>query len=392
MTSLTVRNERRGPVLGRHPWLFSRALKQIPDGIESGTPIRLVDEARQFLAAGYFNSYSQIAVRIWGYDESEEIDQAFFERRIESAYGLRKRLVEEKKTNAFRVVNAENDALPGFIVDKYGEYLSIQFHTKGIERWREQIVAGLRKVLKPKGIFERSDLTVRGVEQTPGSTGLLYGNVPERVKILENGFQFWVDIMSGQKTGFFLDQRDKRQALMKYCKGKSVLNAFAYTGGFSVYALGAGAKRVVSIDSSESAIDLARENILLNKLNIKKCEFVVQDVKSYLPKCKEGDFDVIILDPPAFIKDRRKKEVGMAGYKKLNEAGASLLRAGGILLSCSCSAHLTQEEFRYLFAQGAGRAGKALQIIESFTHGIDHPVLASFPEGEYLKCFFATVR
>jgi 23S rRNA (cytosine1962-C5)-methyltransferase len=391
MIKLTVKKERVGPVLGRHPWVFSGALKNIPDGIPTGTTIHLVDEGGNFLAQGYFSSYSQIAVRIWSYDAKEEVNDEFFVNRIVRAYELRKNFVESKKTNAYRLINSENDFLPGLIVDKYVDYLVVQFHTAGIEYWKDLIVKALEKVLNPKGIFERSDVKVREIEGIEKKSGPLFGEIPENVTILENGFKFLVNIIGGQKTGFFLDQRDKREALMKYVKGKSVLNCFCYTGGFSVYALAAGAKKVVSVDVSADALELAKKNVELNKLDLEKCEFVCEDVKKYLAGVKPGEFDVIILDPPAFIKDRRKIEEGLVGYRKINEMGLKALLNGGVLASCSCSAHLKMTDFRYMLSMAGRGANKTFRILETFTHGIDHPELVAFMEGEYLKVVFGIV-
>jgi 23S rRNA (cytosine1962-C5)-methyltransferase len=252
-------------------------------------------------------------------------------------------------------------------------------------------VDSLVAVFNPKGIYERSDVSVRRIEELEQKSGLLYGDVPDKVKIVENGYKFYVDIKTGQKTGFFLDQRDKRAAIQKYCEGKKVLNCFSYTGGFSVYALSAGAEKVVSVDTSQSALDLAEKNVKLNKLDSDLCEFVCEDVKFYLQNISPGDFDIIILDPPAFIKDRRKKEEGIAGYKKINEMALRSLQPGSILVTCSCSAHLSLPDFRYLLSESAGRAGKTVQIIETHTHGIDHPELVAYTEGEYLKCFILRV-
>ncbi len=394
MTTLIVHRQRIGPVLGRHPWVFSGALKNIPDGLESGTPVRLVNEEGGFLAQGYFNSYSQIAVRLWSWDENETVDEKFFEKKISDAYALRKQLVASKKTDSYRLVHSENDLLPGLIVDKYGEYLVLQFHTTGIEFWKEAIVKALKKVLEPTGIYERSDVRTRGIEGAEKKAGLLFGKVPERIKISENGYKFWVDVIGGQKTGFFLDQRDKRQALVKYAEDKTVLNCFSYSGGFSVYALGAGAKHVVSVDASESALELAVENVKLNKLDVKKCDFVCGDVKQYLFDANQEEkkkFDVIILDPPAFVKDRHKVKEGLMGYKKINEMALRILPPNGVLVSASCSAHVTLSDFRYMLSESAGHTRRSLQVLETYTHGIDHPELVSFMEGEYLKCVFARV-
>ena len=394
MIKLVVNTKRLGPVLARHPWIFSGALKSIPEGLDCGMPVALTDENGKFLAGGYFNSYSQIAVRLWSFVENEEVNQEFFERRIKAAFKLREEFVLDKNTNACRIIYGENDFIPGLIVDKYNDYLCVQFHNRGIDFWKEQIVSALVKVLKPKGIYERSDMKVRVIEGAEKQAGVLFGKVPEKVEIKENGLKFWVDIVGGQKTGFFLDQRDKRAALQKYVEGKKVLNCFSYTGGFSVYAADAGAKKTVSVDASQGAVEMASENFKLNKLDLKKAEFVVADVKDYLTRNETvaDKFDVIILDPPAFIKDRHKIQEGLVGYRKINEMAMRILPPGGILVSASCSAHLNLTDFRHMLANSAGRAGRNLQILETFTHGIDHPGLAAYTEGEYLKVIFALVN
>jgi len=419
MIQLKIKQKRIGPVVGHHPWVFSQAFVSIPEGLRPGKPVKLVSENDGFLATGYFSSYSQITVRIWGYDENEVVDEQFFVRRIENAYRLRKRYVESAETNAYRLINGESDFLPGLIVDKYTDYLVVQFHTRGIEIWKDLILGALIKVIKPVGIYERSDtafrrrenlicehsehegeapraLLVEGATQAPVIEGLesihgvLLGSVPDFITIKENGFQFLVDVKHGQKTGFFLDQRDKRKAIMKYVKDASVLNCFSYTGGFSVYALAGGAKHVTNIDTSEKALDLAKENIKLNGFDVDRCTFICQDVKMYLKHLDEG-FDVIILDPPAFIKDRRKKNEGIAGYKSINEMSLRALPQSGILVTCSCSAHLKLEDFRFLLSEVGGKIKKPLRFLETFTHGIDHLQLVPFTEGEYLKCFFISI-
>ncbi len=480
MINLIVRKERVGPIRGRHPWVFSGALKSIPEGLQGGEPVELTDDAGNFLAGGYFNSYSQIAVRLWSFESGEVVNELFFERRIKQAYEMRQKLVESFATpatpvalgdhpssgrrgqraitNAYRLVHAENDLLPGLIVDKYADYLSVQFHTPGIERWKKEIVVALVKIVKPKGVYERSDVgrrhghkdkivipseprgdepacvgreslaqldertgILRSAQDDKKGKGLLYGDVPEKVKIKENDYQFYVDIIGGQKTGFFLDQRDKRQALTKYVKDKKVLNCFSYTGGFSVYALKAGASHVVSVDASQPALEMAEENVKLNKLDESKAEFLVADVKEYLadlasatppstllerggglmsPPARGGarggggseSFDVIILDPPAFVKDRHKIREGLQGYRKINEMALRALPPGGILVTCSCSAHVQLEDFRFMLSEAAARAGRTVQILETYTHGVDHPELVAFTEGEYLKCLFALVK
>jgi len=387
MTTLKVKKHKTGPIINRHPWVFSQALESLPENMRSGTHVKLTDESGAFLASGYFNSYSQIAVRIWGYDEHEEPDKDFFIKRIKSASEIRKNYIENSGTDSYRLINGENDFLPGLIVDKYNDYLVIQCHTRGIEIWKDLILEALIETITPCGIYEKSDIPSRKIEGLGNLSGLLYGNIPDLIRIKENGFKFLIDVKQGQKTGFYLDQRDKRQALSKYVKDKSVLNCFSYTGGFSVYALAGGARKVTCVDASSPALELAEENIKLNNLDISKCEFVCDDVKKYLKGVPSEDFDLIILDPPAFIKDRRKKKEGLAGYRNINIMALRALPENGILLTCSCSAHLSLQDFRYLLVEAGGKAQKSLRFLETYIHGIDHPELAPFIEGEYLKCF-----
>ena len=392
MQTLTVHNNRVGPIRGRHPWVFSGALVQVPEGLVSGDPVRLADEQGNFLASGYFNSYSQIAVRLWSWQEDEAVDGEFFARRIRAALGLRERSVAGPNTTAYRLVHAENDGLPGLIVDRYDQYLVVQCHTPGIARWKDEIVAALVASIKPVGIYERSDVRERGGEKTVETAAVLYGEVPDKIHILENGYTFIVDVKGGQKTGFFLDQRDKRQALVKYCPGKKVLNCFSYTGGFSVYALAAGAAQVTSVDASIPALDLAEQNVQVNHLDGSKTEFIAADVKEYLAGQARGAWDVIILDPPAFIKDRRKLKEGLQGYRKINELALRILSQNGILVTASCSVHVSLIDFRFMLCEAAARAGRTVQILETYTHGADHPQLVAFTEGEYLKCLIVRTR
>jgi len=391
MKKLTIKQERLGPIFGGHPWIFSGAIRQLPEGLIIGEPVEILTDRGDFLASGYFNSYSQLAVRLWSYQADEKIDQTFFATRIKQAQTLRTQYLDLTKTNAFRLVNSESDFLPGLIVDQYDKYLVVQFHTKGIEAWRELIIKALIKTIKPQGIYERSDVANRKWEDLGEINQLLFGEIPEEVEIKENGFKFLVDLKGGQKTGFFLDQRDKRLALMKYCQNKTVLNACSYTGGFSVYALAGGAKRVVNVDASQTALAIAKKNLVLNKFKVNSADFVTIDIKKYLTEVNQGNFDLIILDPPAFIKDHHKKAEGLKGYRHLNETAMRLLPNEGILVSCSCSAHVNLEEWRFLLTDSAARAGVSLQILEVFTHGLDHQQLSAFIEGEYLKVVIGRV-
>jgi len=390
MVTLVVKQNRIGPILNGHPWVFSKALVSIPEGLVKGEPVRLVSQQGSFLASGYFNSYAPITVRIWSWDEDERVNKDFFQRRVEQAYRIRHLYVEPSGTNAYRLINGENDSLPGLIVDRYGDYLVIQFHTEGIAYWKEMIVDVIDAVFNPKGIYERSDVTLRKDKESRGYQGILTGTVPDLITITENHFRFLVDIKKGQKTGFFLDQRDKRQAFLKYARGTKTLNCFSYTGSFAVYALAGGAQSVTNVDTSHDALSLAKENILLNGFHVDTCSFVCDDVKGYLRSLNET-YDAIILDPPAFIKDRRKKQEGIAGYKTINELALRSVSDHGILVTCSCSAHLSLQDFRFLLSEVGGKTKRMLTILESYTHGIDHYQRVPFTEGEYLKCFFITV-
>jgi len=391
MITLKVRKDRIAPIRRGHPWVFSGSLIDIPENITAGTPVRLINTDLGFLATGYFNTDSQIAVRIWGYDETEDINRDFFIKRIARAYSTRDILIKGEDTDSYRVVNGENDLLPGLIVDKYSGYLVVQFHTQGIEAWRDMIVDALIEVLEPEGIYERSDVPVRRLKDNKEKKGLLYGRVPDLIQIRENGLLFLVDVKHGQKTGFFLDQREKRRAILKYSNNRCVLNCFSYTGGFTVYALHGGARHVTCVDVSQDALELAKENIKLNGLDQKRCAFLCHDVKGYLRDCKHGSFDLVILDPPAFIKDRNKKRSGIAGYKNINASAIKILPEDGILVTCSCSAHLSLSEFRNIISLACDRTDRKGVILETFTHGLDHPLLISFNEGEYLKCLFVKV-
>lgn len=387
LPQLILRSHREGPVKGKHPWVFSGALQQIPEGLQPGDIVQIRGADGSYLGSGYFNSYSQIAVRIWSYDDWEEVNQDFFVRRISKALRLRRQLLPSQ-TTGFRLVNAECDMLPGLIIDIYDSVAVMQCHTAGIARYRDEIVAALREVLPVTGVYERSDFRGKSSAMEHRESGILWGDVPELVTMQENGFTFLVDVREGQKTGFFLDQREKRAALMKYVPGKRVLNCFSYSGGFSIYALAAGAEHVTSVDISDRAMALARENVTRNNLPLERCSFEVQDVKSFLPTVEQGSMDIIILDPPAFIKDRHKIDEGKHGYRKINQMALKVLPEEGILVSCSCSHHLSLQEFRMLLSETAGRAGRVMQLLETWTHSFDHPELVPYMEGNYLKTLF----
>ncbi|HPO06185.1 MAG TPA: class I SAM-dependent rRNA methyltransferase, partial [Candidatus Gracilibacteria bacterium] len=317
-------------------------------------------------------------------------DLNFFQNRIQKAFDLRQKHLNAE-TNAYRLIYGENDFLPGLIVDCYGEYLVLQFHTKAIMNFRPEIVDALLSIHPWQGIYERNDKWLDKREEVKISDQVLSGNIPDQVIVQENSYKFLVDIKNGQKTGFFLDQREKRRELMRYIPGENLVNCFSYTGGFSVYALAGGAKKVTSVDISAEAIAVAKENIKLNGFDLDKCEFIVSDVRDYLREQEDRSLAVLILDPPAFIKERQKIKEGLQGYRNLNKLGIQKIKESGILLSCSCSSHLDLNNFRYLLNSSANDAKRHLQILSTHTHDLDHPELLAFTETEYLKSIFLRV-
>ena len=391
---VVLKRGREKPVLNRHPWIFSGAIKNVEGECADGDIVTVVDSRGSFLAQGYLNRRSQITVRLLSWIEEETIDRGFFRHQLERAISARRPLQEDPATNAYRLVNAESDFLPGLVVDRYNEYLVIQFLTLGIEKWKGEIVSLLGGLLPSRAIYERSDVEVREKEGLPPATGLLAGQErPALVYILENGHRFIVDIKQGQKTGFYLDQRENRQKLSRYCRGKTVLNCFAYTGAFAVYAAGAGAKKVVNVESSAEALKLAQRNMALNGFEGRDDEYVEGDVFQVLRQHRdEGrSFDLIVLDPPKFAYSQSQVQAACRGYKDINLLAMQMLRPGGILFTFSCSGLVGPELFQKVVFGASVDAGRNVQIIEKLTQGFDHPILLSFPESEYLKGFICRV-
>jgi 23S rRNA (cytosine1962-C5)-methyltransferase len=390
-----LKRGRERPVLNRHPWIFSGAIKNIEGECAEGDVVTVVGSRGSFLAQGYLNRHSQITVRLLSWIEEETIDRSFFRHRLEQAIAIRQPLEKDPATtSAYRMVNAESDFLPGLVVDRYNEYLVTQFLTLGIERWKGEIVSLLGELLPFRGIYERSDVEVREKEGLPPTTGLLAGQErPALVYVIENGHRFIVDIKQGQKTGFYLDQRDNRQKLTRYCRGKTVLNCFAYTGAFAVYAAGAGAKKVVNIESSAEALKLAQRNMALNGFDRLDDEYVEGDVFQVLRQYRdeERNFDLIVLDPPKFAYSQSQVQAACRGYKDINLLAMQMLRPGGILFTFSCSGLVSPELFQKVVFGASVDAGRNVQIIEKLSQGFDHPILLSFPESEYLKGFICRV-
>lgn len=372
----------------RHPWIFSGAIKRIEGQGDDGDIVEVADSQGHFLARGYLNRRSQIAVRLLTWDEDEVVGKNFWRGRLERALASRQALAEDPHTNAYRLVNAESDLLPGLILDRYGDYLAAQFLTLGIERWKAELVDLMADLLEPRGIYERSDMEVREKEGLAQISGLLHGEEPpDLVEITENGYRFLVDIKRGQKTGFYLDQRDNRQKLTRYCRGKEVLNCFAYTGAFAVYAAAAGARRITNVESSAEALELARRNMALNGFADRDDEYVEGDVFQVLREYRHQGrtFDLIILDPPKFAYSQDQVEAACRGYKDINLLAMQILAPGGILFTFSCSGLVSSDLFQKVLFAASVDAGRDVQVIEKLSQSSDHPILLTFPESEYLK-------
>lgn len=405
-----LKQGRAKPVVRRHPWIFSGSIHHVEGNPEDGDILDVHDAGRNWLARGYFNQQSQIRVRLLTWDGDVSIDPAFWERRLRRAIdarralGLGVRSEGRAATTAYRLVHAESDYVPGLIADRYGDWVVIQFLTLGVDRRRDAMVEGLVSCLKTdgvRGIYERSDVAVREKEGLAQRTGLLWGEKPpETIEIRENGRRFLVDLRGGHKTGFYLDQRENRERLSAYCADAHVLDAFSYTGGFAVYAAAGGASHVTLVDSSGSALELARRNLALNSSDPADSvrdpallgreppfEYLEDDVFGALRRFRaEGQrFDVIVLDPPKFAHTRKDVDKASRAYKDINLLALQLLRPGGVLLTFSCSGRVSADLFQKIVFGAVADTDRKAQIIARLSQGPDHPVALTFPEGAYLK-------
>jgi 23S rRNA (cytosine1962-C5)-methyltransferase len=388
MKSVILKSAREESIKRRHPWVFSGAIREAEAGIENGETVDIYSADGSWLARGAYSAHSQIRVRIWSWDRSEEIGPSFFARRLELARQARQSLITKEGLSALRLVYGEADGLPGLIVDCYDRFMVSQFLSAGAEYWKAEIVKQLQQIPGVTGIYERSDVEVRLKEGLERQRGALWGETPpELLAIREGGLQFWVDIQKGHKTGFYLDQRENRRAVLDFCKEAEVLNCFAYTGAFGVWALKGGAARVVNIDTSQEALDLALQNVVLNNLAQERVTNQSEDVFQCLRKYRDmgRQFDLVVLDPPKFVGSAGQIKSGSRGYKDINLLALKLLRPGGILFTFSCSGHVEPKLFQKIVADAALDAGRDLQIIRFLGQAADHPVAASFPEAQYLK-------
>lgn len=379
---------REKSVKQRHPWIFSGAVARVQDSPEKGATVEVVAAGGELLGRAAYSPESNIRARMWTWEADERVDIEFFHSRLQRALDLRKNLAVESSANACRLVYAESDGLPGLIVDRYGQALVVQSLTAGSDYWLTTLVGLLVEHTGAQQVFERSDVEVRALEGLPQRVGPLYGPPPpEKIEIVENGLRFWVDLKSGQKTGFYLDQRCNRQRVRQLAAGRSVLNCFAYTGAFSVYALAGGAERVLSVDSSAEALALGEANLALNGLPAERAEWLAGDVFQVLRSLRDQGrgFDAIILDPPKFAPTAAQAQRAARGYKDINLLAFKLLRPGGLLFTFSCSGGVSAELFQKIVAGAARDAQVDARIVERLFQGPDHPVALNFPEGSYLK-------
>ncbi len=375
-----------------HPWIFSGAISRIEEGLEEGDIVRVMTHDDRFIAVGHFQIGS-IAIRVLSFHDVE-IDDRFWESRLKAALHVRQSVgvVREEgdglrvfPNTTYRLVHGEGDNLPGLIVDVYGKTAVMQAHSVGMHVCRELIAKALVKVMGDKldSIYYKSETTLPYKAELGRENGFIYGETDNNIAI-ENGLKFHIDWLKGQKTGFFIDQRENRSLLEYYAKGRSVLNMFCYTGGFSVYAMRGGAEVVHSVDSSAKAIELTNKNVELNFPNDSRHEAICEDAFKYLDD-HDGKYDLIILDPPAFAKHRNALKNGLRGYTRLNVKGFERIKPGGILFTFSCSQVVTKDNFRQAVFTAAAQAGRKVRILHQIHQPADHPINIYHPEGEYLK-------
>lgn len=372
----------------RHPWIYSGAIGAVDGDPAGGGVVRVVDHKKTFVAWAYFNPASKLRARVLDWNEDASIDEDWWRARVRTALEKRRGIPGLEDTDVYRAVYAEADGLPGLIVDRYGDYLVLQSLTAGTERAKDTIRDALLEAASPKGIYERSDPEPRMLEGLGPSTGVLAGAAPpERVEVSERGRRFLVDIAGGQKTGFYVDQRDNRSRVAEYAPGRKVLDLFAYTGGFSVYALLAGAARATLVESSYPALQTAEANLAANGIAETAAELIQGNVFEVARSFRDSGtvFDLVVTDPPKFAQSRGQLAGAERAYKDVNLLAMKLLTPGGILATFSCSGAVEIEHFSRIVAWAAADANRHVQILGRFSQGPDHPVVPAFPESEYLK-------
>jgi 23S rRNA (cytosine1962-C5)-methyltransferase len=391
--SLVLKPGREKSVVARHPWIFSGAVAGVVGAGQPGEPAAVLSSKDEFLAWADYNPHSQITARIWSWDESQRMDTQLISQRIDRAVKQRAAILSHHwgmECDAFRLVYAEADDLPGLIVDRYADYLVVQFLTAGIEYWREPVIDALCAQTGAAHVYERSDVDVRALEGLPLRKGALRGEAPaDHIPIQENGLKFLVDLREGHKTGFYLDQRLNRLLAQALVQGKDVLDCFCYSGGFTCAAAAGGAKSVMAVDASSTALEMVKRNLRLNQFEMRDITVHEADVFQFLRQLRDRNrsFDFIVLDPPKFAHSKAQVERAARGYKDINLLAFKLLRPGGMLATFSCSGNIDEALFQKIVAGAALDAQVNVQILQRLQQAPDHPVGLHFPESAYLKGF-----
>ncbi|MCS7304948.1 MAG: class I SAM-dependent rRNA methyltransferase [Thermoguttaceae bacterium] len=395
LAQVILRSGKAKPFFGRHPWVLASAIDRLEGQPADGDVVELCTQTGHFVARGVWNSRSRIRVRLYSWRPEEALDDAFWHRRLEEAVRLRNLLGYTDAEGAARLVYSEADGLSGLIVDRYAQYLVVQITAAAMASRLPLLVDWLVQHLQPKGILLRTDpatLRAEGLPLDAWEDRVLWGTVPsEPVEIREHGLRYLVDLAQGQKTGFYLDQRENRQAVADFCRGRTVLDMFCYTGGFALAAAAAGAETVLGIDDSQKAVQLAQTNAQLNGFS--NVRFEQGDCFKTMQRllAENQRFGCVVLDPPRFARSRRSVPRALQAYHWLNRLGVELLEPGGILVTCSCSGHVSRADFLQMLMGVSQKSARPIQILQQRGAAPDHPVLVTCPETDYLKCFICRV-
>jgi len=387
---------RERPFLGRHPWVFSGAVRRVEGAAREGSQVAVVTSDGAFVAYGLFNPRSQIRVRLYSWDVATPLDEAFFRTRVTQALALRRELgLLQGSESACRLVFSEADGLSGLVVDRYGPWLAVQLTSLALALRRDWLLDALEALLVPRGIYLRTQKGVREEEGLEVQDGLLRGEPPpEALPVQERGLTYLVDVRTGQKTGFFLDQRDNRARVAAFASGRRAADVFCYTGGFTLALLQGGARSVVAVDQSRPALALALRNLELNGLGAAPVELVEAHAFRWLEARRDAgpSFDMIVLDPPRFARTSRGVAQALRGYESLNELAVRCLEPGGILVTCSCTGRVSTEDFLSVMGAVEQRTGRRIHVLEARGQAPDHPISPTCPETSYLKCLICRVE
>jgi 23S rRNA (cytosine1962-C5)-methyltransferase len=388
MPELILKKGREKSLIRHHPWIFSGSVARICGSPISGETISILSHEGQFLAKAAYSPFSKIIARVWTWEENQEVDSKFFYEKINNAIEIRETFRGQDSYSALRLLHGESDGLPGLILDQYNDIFVIQFLTTGAEFWRDLIIEIVNSARTPRAIFERSDSDVRKLEGLELKIGLLSGIFNENeIVINEFGIKYYVDIVNGHKTGFYIDQRENRKRIRNLASNCKVLDCFSYTGGFALNALAGGASSLTLVDSSGLALSIANRNVILNKLDTKNIQYKTQDVFQFLrgQRDRGETFDMVILDPPKFAPTILQVERASRGYKDINLLALKLLNPGGLLVTFSCSGGVSEDLFQKILAGATLDAGIDALILERLHQGFDHPIALNFPESSYLN-------